>query len=123
MKHGIPLTDEDRLPWLQAIKAWIDGRLAAGEPGLVTCSALKRAYRELLIDRRNDVRILFLHADKAMIEEHLARRTGHFMPPALLESQLSTLEEPQPDEHPITVEVTEDVNETVREILKAIEEG
>jgi carbohydrate kinase (thermoresistant glucokinase family) len=123
MKHGIPLTDEDRLPWLQAIKAWIDGRLAAGEPGLVTCSALKRAYRELLIDRRNDVRILFLHADKAMIEEHLARRTGHFMPPALLESQLSTLEEPQPDEHPITVEVTEDVNETVREILKAIEKG
>jgi carbohydrate kinase (thermoresistant glucokinase family) len=121
MKHGIPLTDDDRLPWLHAIKTWIDARVAAGEPGLVTCSALKRAYRDLLIDHRDTVRILYLHADTAMIEEHLARRTGHFMPPTLLESQLRTLEEPAPDEHPITVEVTEDINRTVQEILRAID--
>jgi len=121
MKHGIPLTDEDRLPWLHAIKAWIDARLAAGEPGLVTCSALKRAYRDLLIDHRDTVRILYLHADRATIEDHLAKRTGHFMPPTLLESQLQTLEEPEPDEHPITVEVADTVGDTVRAILEALD--
>jgi carbohydrate kinase (thermoresistant glucokinase family) len=121
MHRGIPLTDEDRLPWLHAIKAWIDARVAAGEPGLVTCSALKRAYRDLLIDHRDTVRILYLHADKATIENHLARRTGHFMPPTLLDSQLQTLEEPSPDEHPITVQVTDTVEGTVQSILHALQ--
>jgi carbohydrate kinase (thermoresistant glucokinase family) len=120
MKHGIPLTDEDRLPWLHAIKAWIDARLAAGEPGIVTCSALKRAYRDLLVDHRDAVRILYLHADKETITEHLAKRTGHFMPPVLLESQLRTLEEPQADEHAITVEVRDSLDDTIMAILQAL---
>jgi carbohydrate kinase (thermoresistant glucokinase family) len=121
MQHGIALTDEDRLPWLHAIKAWIDARVAAGEPGLVTCSALKRAYRDLLTGHRDAVRILYLHADKATIEQHLAKRTGHFMPPTLLDSQLQTLEEPAADEHPITVEVADTVDDTVQAILAELE--
>jgi gluconokinase len=103
MHAGIALTDEDRAPWLAAIKAWIDARLAAGENGLVTCSALKRAYRDTLIDGRKTVRTLYLEADAGILRDRLVHRTGHFMPPSLLESQLQTLEEPQADEHPIVV--------------------
>jgi carbohydrate kinase (thermoresistant glucokinase family) len=120
MHAGTPLDDADRAPWLAAVKAWIDARVAAGEPGLITCSALKRKYRDFLVDGRADVRILYLHAARAMLEQHLARRSGHFMPPALLDSQLRTLEPPAPEENPITVEVCEGVDETVREILDAL---
>ncbi len=122
MSHGIPLTDEDRKPWLAAVRAWIDARVAAGEPGMVTCSALKRSYRDTMVAGRACVRILYLHADAKIIEEHLARRTGHFMPPSMLESQLKTLEEPAPDEHPITVNVTGSIDDTVAAILKALED-
>ena len=123
MSHGIPLTDEDRAPWLAAVRAWIDARLAAGEPGMVTCSALKHAYRDTLIEGRLNVRVLYLRADPEVIEEHLAKRTGHFMPPTLLDSQLHTLEEPTPDEHPITVQVTGSIDDTVADILKALKES
>jgi carbohydrate kinase (thermoresistant glucokinase family) len=120
MHAGIPLTDADRAPWLAAIKAWIDARVDATEPGLVTCSALKRQYRDFLIAGRPGVRILYLHAPRAMLVEHLEHRTGHFMPPSLLDSQLHTLEPPAPDENAITVEVGEGVRDTVAEILAAI---
>ena len=123
MSHGIPLTDEDRAPWLAAVRGWIDARLQAGEPGMVTCSALKRSYRDTLIEGRADVRVLYLRASAEVIEEHLAKRTGHFMPPTLLDSQLHTLEEPTADEHPITVQVTGSIDETVEDILKAMKEG
>jgi carbohydrate kinase (thermoresistant glucokinase family) len=121
MKHGIPLGDADRLPWLQAVKAWIDARVAAGEPGIITCSALKRSYRDMLIDGRVQVRILYLRADVPVLEEHVAHRTGHFMPPELLESQLRTLEEPGPEERPITVQVDGSVEDIVRACVAKIE--
>jgi carbohydrate kinase (thermoresistant glucokinase family) len=100
---GIPLTDEDRAPWLAAIKSWIDARLVAGENGLVTCSALKRAYRNYLIAGRPSVRTLYLKADPATLRDRVAHRQGHFMPASQLENQLQTLEEPQSDEHAIIV--------------------
>jgi carbohydrate kinase (thermoresistant glucokinase family) len=121
MHAGIPLTDADRAPWLAAIKRWIDARIEAGEPGLVTCSALKRSYRNTLIDGRANVRILYLHSDEAAIEDRIQHRTGHFMPASLLESQLQTLEEPAADENPITVEVAGTVEETVSAILGALD--
>jgi carbohydrate kinase (thermoresistant glucokinase family) len=120
MHAGVPLTDEDRAPWLAAIKRWIDARVKAGEPGLVTCSALKRSYRDFLVDGRADVRILYLHSDEATIEARIDHRTGHFMPASLLETQLQTLEEPGPDEQPITVEVAGTVEATVSAALHAL---
>ncbi len=121
MHAGIPLTDADRAPWLATIKRWIDARIEAGEPGLVTCSALRRSYRDTLIDGRAKVRILYLHSDEATIEDRIEHRTGHFMPASLLESQLQTLEEPAADENPITVEVAGTVEETVSAILRALD--
>lgn len=120
MHAGEPLTDADRAPWLDSIRAWIDARLEAGENGMVTCSALKRAYRDKLVAGRASVRILYLHAARAVLEAHLEHRHGHFMPSSLLQSQLDTLEPPAPDEHPIVVEVCAGVDDTVAEILTAL---
>jgi carbohydrate kinase (thermoresistant glucokinase family) len=120
MHAGIPLTDTDRAPWLDAIKAWIDARVAAGEPGLITCSALKRAYRDRLIDGRPQVRVLYLKADAATLEARLRERRGHFMPASLLESQLRTLEEPAPDEHPLVVPMQGNPAENLRVALDVI---
>ena len=120
MRAGTPLTDADRAPWLHAIRAWIDDRVAAGEHGLVTCSALKRAYRDLLVGDRGNVRLLYLQADPALLRQRLERRTGHFMPSSLLDSQLSTLEEPQEDERPLIVAVHGSVAETVADAVRAV---
>jgi gluconokinase len=103
MAAGHPLTDEDRWPWLQAIGAWIDGRLSRGERGVVTCSALKRAYRDVL--RRPEVQVVYLRGSRALVARRLAARHGHFFAPALLDSQLSALEEPAPEEGVITVSI------------------
>jgi carbohydrate kinase (thermoresistant glucokinase family) len=106
MKSGQPLTDEDRWPWLQAIADWIDQHRAAGTTCVVTCSALKRRYRDLITDRqRADVRLVYLKGSFELIAARLAARKGHFMPPALLKSQFDALEEPAADEHPITVSI------------------
>jgi carbohydrate kinase (thermoresistant glucokinase family) len=118
MKHNIPLTDADRTPWLAAVKGWIDARLAAGEPGVITCSALKRSYRDRLVAGRSAVRILYLRADVATLHDHLAKRAGHFMPATLLDSQLETLEEPAPEENPMIVRLAGSVEATVRTILE-----
>jgi len=120
MHAGIPLSDEDRRPWLEAVKAWIDARLSADDPGLVTCSALKRQYRDLLIAGRAQVRLLYLKADEAIIETRIHERTGHFMPPSMLESQLCTLEEPGEDEHAIVVDVAGTLSETVAHALSLL---
>ncbi len=118
MKHAIPLTDEDRWPWLDKCKAWIDGRMAADGRGLITCSALKRAYRDRLIDgRREQVRILYLQATRETLMSRLQRRRGHYMPPDLLDSQLDALEEPSPDENPIIVSVEQSTEDMAREVL------
>jgi len=106
MASGQPLTDEDRWPWLQAIAAWIGEHRAASTSCVVTCSALKRRYRDLITDGQSaDVRLVYLRGDMALIEARLKARKGHFMPPALLRSQFDALEEPAADEHAIAVSI------------------
>ena len=106
MASGVPLTDEDRWPWLRAIAAWIEEHRATGTTCVVTCSALKRVYRDLVTDnQRTDVRLVYLKGNIDLIEARLKARTGHFMPPALLRSQFDALEEPRTDEHAITVPI------------------
>lgn len=121
MSSGTPLTDEDRWPWLHAIAAAIDADRARGESAVVACSALRRAYRDILIGGRPDVRLVYLKGSQALISERVQARKGHFMPPALLDSQFQTLEEPGPDENPITVEIGGTPDETVREILERLQ--
>ena len=100
MAAGIPLTDEDRHGWLLAIATRLREAKRAGVGLVISCSALKRRYRDLLRSAGDaDVRFVYLAGGRALIEERMAKRRGHFMPPSLLESQLSILEEPSPDEH------------------------
>jgi carbohydrate kinase (thermoresistant glucokinase family) len=120
MHSGVPLTDADRLPWLHAIAAWIDARLAAGEAGVVTCSALKHAYRAILVGDRPHVRLVYLDGDKALIAHRLAERKGHFMPPTLLDSQFATLEAPGADEHPLTVHLGGTPEQAVDQVIAAL---
>ncbi len=123
MSHAIPLTDEDRWPWLDRCKDWIDRRLAADGSGLITCSALKRAYRDRLVAGRPDlVRILYLKASRETLLARLQQRKGHYMPVDLLDSQLATLEEPAPDENPITVSVEQSVDAMACEVLDKLRE-
>jgi carbohydrate kinase (thermoresistant glucokinase family) len=122
MKAGTPLTDEDRWPWLRAIAAKEDELLAAGQSAVVTCSALKRAYRDILIGDRSDVVLVYLRGSKALIGERMQARKNHFMPPALLDSQFATLEEPGPDEHPVVVEIGGPVEAVTREAMRQLRE-
>ena len=103
MAAGIPLTDDDRVPWLDRVAGWIDGQIAAGRPGVITCSALKRSYRDVL--RRDGVTFVLLMGDPKLVLDRLLRRQGHFMPPALLASQFETLEIPGADERAIHVDL------------------
>ena len=105
MSAGTPLTDADRWPWLAAIAAVIDGWRAQGRSGVVACSALKRAYRDILIGDRADVRLVYLQGDRALIEARMAARRAHFMPVALLDSQFATLEPPAVAEHPLVMPI------------------
>jgi carbohydrate kinase (thermoresistant glucokinase family) len=120
MRAGHPLDDADRLPWLQAIARWIDDRIAAGEPGVITCSNLKRAYRQITIGERRGVRLVYLKGEELVIHDRIAKRAHHYMPPSLLRSQFETLEEPGEDEHPIVVHVHQSIAETVIELLKQL---
>jgi len=103
MAGGTPLTDADRSPWLAAVAAWVDARRADGTGGVVSCSALKREYRRVLVGDRPDVRLVYLEGDEKLFAARLVARTDHFMPASLLGSQLATLEEPTTDERPIVV--------------------
>jgi carbohydrate kinase (thermoresistant glucokinase family) len=105
MSAGVPLTDADRLPWLRKIAETIDDWRAHGQSGVVTCSALKRSYRDIIVGDRPDVRLVYLRGSPDLIRRRMAARRGHFMPAALLDSQFSTLEEPSPDENPIVVDI------------------
>jgi carbohydrate kinase (thermoresistant glucokinase family) len=121
MSRGEPLTDDDRWPWLNAIAAWIAERRVKGETGVVTCSALKRAYRDVVTDKQNaDVRLVYLKGDFDLIESRLKTRTGHFMPPGLLQSQFDALEEPRADERPITVSVDATPEEIAERVIAAL---
>jgi len=116
MRNGIPLTDEDRWPWLDAIASWIDGNRAAGRDCVVACSALRRVYRERLAGGHDDVRFVYLRGDYDVIASRLAGRTGHYMPVSLLASQFRTLEEPGSDENPLVLSIDEPVERLVEEI-------
>ena len=106
MSRGEPLTDDDRWPWLNAIAVWIGAHRAAGTTCVVTCSALKRSYRDIVSDKQSaDVRLVYLKGEFALIEARLKARTAHFMPPGLLRSQFAALEEPGADEHAITLSI------------------
>jgi len=121
MSRGAPLTDEDRWPWLQAIASWIAEHRAAGTTCVVTCSALKRAYRDIVTNKQNgDVRLVYLKGDFDLIAARLKARKGHFMPPALLQSQFAALEEPAPDEHALTVPIDATPEEIAEEVLKRL---
>ncbi|HEX4181106.1 MAG TPA: gluconokinase [Caulobacteraceae bacterium] len=120
MGAGLPLTDDDRAPWLGRVKAWIDARLDERQAGVITCSALKRSYRDLIRAGRPGVVLVFITADRNLIAGRLGERHGHFMPPALLPSQFAALEPPAPDEHPITVSADEPLDEQVMRIEKAL---
>lgn len=121
MSRGEALTDEDRWPWLQAIADWIAEHRAAGTACVVTCSALKRVYRDLITEQqRADVRIVYLKGDFDLIAAQLKARKGHFMPPELLKSQFDALEEPRADEHSMAVPIDaspEEISERVVEKL------
>jgi carbohydrate kinase (thermoresistant glucokinase family) len=120
MSRGMPLDDADRAPWLAAIAAWIDGRLERGEPGIVSCSALKRAYRERIVGPRRGVHLVYLEGDRELIGRRLAARKGHFMPASLLDSQLAVLEEPGEDERPVIVDVDASPDSVVAAILERL---
>jgi len=122
MKAGIPLTDEDRWPWLRAIAARQDELRAAGQSAVVACSALRRAYRDILIGGQGDTLLMYMRGSKEMIAERMRARQGHFMPPALLDSQFSTLEEPGADEHPIVVDISGPTEATIADAVRQLRE-
>lgn len=121
MAAGRPLTDEDRRPWLASVADWIDSRLDAGENGVITCSALKRSYRDLLNRRGSGVVFVYLAGPKETIAQRLATRHGHFMPPGLLDSQFADLQEPASDEPAIRVDVSRPAPLLANEIIQELE--
>ena len=120
MSAGTPLSDTDRAPWLRRIAERIDAWCSNGEAGVITCSALKRAYRDIIIGDRPDVRLVHLKGSRELIGRRMAARKGHFMPTALLDNQFATLEEPSPEERAITVDVGGTPAEIVDEILRRL---
>jgi gluconokinase len=117
MSRGLPLDDDDRWPWLAAIARWIDERRELAAPAIVSCSALKRAYRDRIVGIRRDVRLVYLHGDRGLIRRRLSARKHHFMPAALLDSQLGVLEEPGADERAVIVDVAMSPRKVVAAII------
>ena len=123
MSRGEALGDEDRWPWLAAIGAWIDGHLARGESTVVTCSALKRAYRDRLVAGRSRAHLVHLGGEKGLIAGRMGARLDHFMPLDLLDSQFATLEPPGADEGVLAVAVTQSPEEVVGQIVAMLDLG
>jgi carbohydrate kinase (thermoresistant glucokinase family) len=117
MSAGQPLNDDDRLPWLDAIADWIDKHRGAGTKAIVSCSALKRVYRKRLMAQRPEVQLIYLKGTPKLIADRMSRRKGHFMPPALLDSQFAALEAPRGSERPIIVNVAMPPNRVIEHIL------
>jgi gluconokinase len=116
MSRGIPLTDDDRAQWLRLLAERISEARLAGRGLVIACSALKRSYRDVLRAGASNVRFVFLEGDRALIADRIARRSGHFMPPSLLDSQLATLEAPSSDENAWVC----DVRKSPRELVAAL---
>ena len=121
MHGGTPLTDADRMGWLHKIAEEIDGWRARGESGVLTCSALKRSYRDIIIGNRPGVTLVYLKGSYDLIRRRMVARHEHFMPVALLDSQFATLQEPTPVEHPITVDVSGRPADIAVEIVHQLE--
>ena len=119
MAAGHALNDDDRWPWLDRVAAWIDGEVAAGRSGVITCSALKRSYRDVL--RRDGATFVLLMGDPKLVLDRLLRRQGHFMPPALLSSQFETLEIPDADEQAIQIDLDLTPGEQVQEVIDRLQ--
>ena len=119
MAAGHPLTDDDRWPWLARVADWIREHTAAHRPGVVTCSALKRSYRDVL--RGDAVVFVYLAGSRELIARRLATRHEHFMPSTLLDSQFGALEPPGPDEHAITIDVSGSPDHTASLIVDALQ--
>ncbi len=117
MKHGIPLTDEDRIPWLQNLHWEIASRLSQRKSVILACSALKESYREMLREGLPQIRFVYLHVDRETLAQRLQKRTGHFFPKELLDSQLTTLEVPH---DALVVEENRPLDEVVDAITKAV---
>lgn len=104
MRHGTPLTDADRIPWLGAIARAMAAEVAAGRAVVVACSALKKSYRDILREDGAPLAVIVLAAGADILRERLGHRPGHFMPASLLDSQLATLELPSPGEHALVLD-------------------
>ena len=118
MASGIPLSDDDRWPWLDSVSAWVNEHARAGLPGIITCSALKRIYRDRL--RGDNVVFVHLSGSKDTIERRLSARMDHYMPATLLDSQIDTLEPPGPDENTLVVELGRHPAEEAAEIIERL---
>ncbi|MEO8192979.1 MAG: gluconokinase [Gemmatimonadales bacterium] len=119
MSSGIPLTDDDRAGWLRALAMRIRAAKDAGTGLVMSCSALKRSYRNILRSEADELQFIFLRGSRALILERLASRgTAHFMPPSLLDSQLATLEEPSPDEDVWVCDITQSPEDIVAALIQ-----
>lgn len=118
MHSGHPLDDDDRWPWLAKVAAWVDERLDTVSGGVITCSALKRKYRDVI--RRDGVVFVYLHGTHQQIADRLTARHGHFMPAALLDSQFAALEEPAPDENALRVEIGDNPTALADEVVSRL---
>ncbi len=123
MRDGIPLSDEDRQPWLRAIEDWMDALMVAGQSGVVTCSALKRLYRDQLLAGRPDATMVFLQVSRSVLERRVSARPDHFFPRQLLDSQINALEPPASGERVITVLAEGDSAETAATAMEAVFPG
>jgi gluconokinase len=113
MSRGIPLTDDDRARWLRSLAARIREAKEGGSGLVISCSALKRSYRDILRAAAPELRFVYLKGGRVLIAKRLAGRRGHFMPPSLLESQFTTLEEPLPDEDAWVCDISEAAQDIV----------
>ena len=116
MSSGIPLTDDNRAQWLRSLAGRLREAKGAGTGLVMTCSALKKSYRDVLRSGANEVQLVFLRGPRELLVERLALRRGHFMPPSLLDSQLATLEEPEPDERAWVC----DISDTPRQLVATL---
>ncbi|WP_128773502.1 gluconokinase [Actinomyces oricola] len=121
MASGVPLTDEDRWPWLSSLRDWMTSRAREGRSTIVTCSALKRSYRDLLAGAEGRVRFVHLQVPPSELKERMEHREGHFMPPSLLPSQLATLEPLDADEDGVVVDSRPTPELTLAAIVEALD--
>jgi gluconokinase len=121
MAAGQPLNDADRHPWLLRVAAWIDAEISANRSGVIACSALTHAYRDLL--RRPEVVFVYLEVSRAELARRVRARAGHFMPASLLDSQLEALEPPGPDERALRIDADGSPGRTVELIRRRLTEA